>query len=305
MSKPIILITGGSGLLALNWAAAVAETFDVVLLLHDRVVRPSFARTLFVDLSSPDGISRALDEMEPLLVVHAAGLTNVEACEKDPELATRTNVHIARDLAGACAARGTKMVSISTDHLFDGSTSFLDENAQVSPLNVYGRTKADGEKAALDANGSTVVVRTNFFCWGPRYRPSFSDMIIGNLRAGTEVSLFTDVFFTPILAQNLIDIVHRLVDRSAAGIFNIVGDERLSKFAFGKKVAAQFMLDDTLIRESQLSERTNLVQRPLDMSLSNAKVRNLLGETLGNVDLYLQHMAALEGKAQIGELQQL
>ena len=102
--------------------------------------------------------------------------------------------------------------------------------------------------------------------------------------------LFEDVYYTPILIDVLVDAVQKLLTATQTGIFNIVGDQRISKFEFGLKVATGFGFNSKLIRRSSLSERKDLTTRPLDMSLSNFKACNILGAPLGNIK---DHIALL------------
>ena len=303
--KPCLLITGGSGLLALNWAATVCDEWDVVLALHTRQVDVSFARTVQLDLFHNDAIQRVLDDIAPRMVVHAAGLTNVEACEADPDLARRANVEAPGHVAAACARHDAKLVTISTDHLFSGAGAFVSEQTAPAPLNVYARTKADGEKAALDNNPQAIVARTNFVCWGPRYRPSFSDTIIAKLQKGEPVFLFEDVFFNPILASELAHATHALASQSASGIFHLSGDERLSKLEFGLRVASHFHLDSSLIRASRLADRTDLTRRPSEMSLSNRKAAEILDRPLGGIEDTLRELAAQLNTPKFEEIRRL
>lgn len=307
--REAIFITGGTGLLALNWAAARRERGAAVTLgLHERVVTLQGVAARRVTLDAVDAILRDLDEVQPQLVVHTAGMTNVEQCEADPALAAFVNVTIAANVANACARRGVGLVHISTDHLFRGDAALVSESEPVAPQNVYAATKDEAERRVLDANPDALVVRTNFYGWGPSYRPSFSDMIIRSLRRGAGVTLFQDVLYTPILVETLSETVHDLVDAKARGIVHVVGDERISKHDFGVKIAKQFQLDAGLITPGLLADHPALVRRPFDMSLSNAHARRLLGRSatgFGGIDA---HLARLHQQEQLGlarELQNL
>lgn len=208
-------------------------------------------------------------------------------------------------LAEGCSVRAIPLVHISTDHLFDDSATLFSEDDVPAPLNVYGRTKAQGEEAVLAANPRALAVRTNFFGWGPRFRRSFSDTIIGSLRAGDPILLFDDVFFTPILMDNLIQAVHRLVAVQANGVFHTVGEERLSKYEFGLGIAQVFGLDAGLVQRGKFADRPGLVQRPRQMGLDNTKMRHLLGAPVGRVEEQLRRLAAIEADQRVKEIQQL
>ena len=292
--NPGILITGGAGLLAANWAAGVAHSFDVTLGLHARRISMGGVACRVVNLELADSVETAIKEANAAVVIHCAAMTNVDACEVAPEDARYVNVEIARNVALACEMRGAKLVHISTDHVFSGAKSMMSETAAIGPINVYAQTKADGEVAVLEACPSAIVARTNFFGWGLPYRRSFSDTIVDTLRAGEEIGLFRDAFFTPILMNRLIESVHKLIEADVVGVFHIAGDERLSKYEFGLRIARTFDLDAELIKPILLAERRDLAPRPLDLSLDNHKMRAVIGHGIGDVDDQLKWLKGQE-----------
>lgn len=274
-------------MLAVNWAQAVRQRCSVTLGLHKRQVVVSGSKTQQIDLESVDELVRSIEKTAPQVVIHTAGLTSVERCESEPEFAYHVNVTLAANVAKACAIAGVGLVHISTDHLFSGQIPFADENQPPSPINIYGRTKAEAERKVLDANPLSLVVRTNFYGWGTSYRQSFSDFVISALRAGSGLTLFRDVYYSPILVETLALVVHELIDLRASGIFNIVGDERISKYDFGFKLSKEFGLEFRHVKSGLFSDQTSFVHRPRDISLSNQKVCNLLGRRLGDTQEHL------------------
>lgn len=282
--KPGMLITGGAGLLASSWAMQMLDRYRVTLALHSRKISVPGVHTETLDLESVSALTHAFGRLDVDMVVHTAAMTSVEDCEAHPAKARHVNAALAGNVAEACARHGAKLVHISTDHLFAGQSPMLAESEPIEALNVYASSKAEGEQRILDACPNAIVARTNFYGWGLSYRKSFSDRIIENLRNGYEIGLFTDVYFTPLLMADLIVAAHDLSDAGECGIFNFVGDERLSKHAFGVKLARAFGLDEALIRPSLFSARSDLVKRPPDLSLSNVKLCSALGRKMGNVD---------------------
>ncbi len=288
--KAGILITGGAGLLAANWAAAVKHRYAVTLGLHNRQIAMEDVDGCVMDLGSTAAIAAVLEETGANIVIHTAAMTSVDDCESAPQLAHRTNVEIARNVARACQSNGAKLVHISTDHVFSGVSSMMEETAAVSPINVYARTKAEAECAVLQACPTAIVARTNFFGWGLPYRKSFSDSIIESLREGREVGLFRDAYFTPILMETLINAAHELIEAGNSGVFHVVGDERLSKYEFGLRIAYRFGLDASLVKPTLLAERRDLAPRPLDLSLDNSKLRAAVAHGIGDVDSQLARL---------------
>lgn len=297
-----VLITGGSGLLAVNWAMTIRSRCEVILGIHEREIKLAGIKTKRVDLESVDKLMQELEILQPDVVIHTAGLTNVERCEAAPELARHVNVKIVANVAKACAKLNLAFVHISSDHLFNGLVSFVEETHPISPINVYGSTKAEAEYQVLSLCQKALIIRTNFYGWGTSYRRSFSDMVIQELRAGKELTLFKDVTYTPIIAEEVTKNVHDLIDLKASGIFHLVGDDMLSKYDFGLKLANEFNLNTNLIKSGCISDRTSLIPRPYDMSLSNEKAKKWLGRNLGGVDA---HIARLHQQEKNGLAQEL
>jgi dTDP-4-dehydrorhamnose reductase len=289
-----VLITGGSGLLGVNLAVSLRSRCQVTLGEHQRSIGLAGVSTIAGTLDAVDDVRKTLAAARPDVVIHAAGLTSVEACEADPAAAEYINVTLAANVAAACAADHTPLVHISTDHLFPGDRPLASENDPVGPLNTYATTKRRAETEVLELHPSALVARTNFFGWGTSYRRSISDRVIDSLRGSQPITLFTDVFYTPILATELGTAALDLIAARVTGIIHISGDERVSKHDFGLRLARCFGLDAGLIRAGALDGRRDLARRPYDMSLSNARARAALGRSLGSVDAQLSQLKQQE-----------
>lgn len=289
-----ILFTGGSGLLSLNWANQVCQDFDVVLGLHEREINIKGVDSLKISIDSENEFVKNIENIKPDLVVHTAGMTNVDQCEAFPELANKINYVGAKFVSDVCLKNNIDLIFISTDHLFDGSVPNVSENHVKKPMNCYGRTKSLAEDYIYLSNPNALIIRTNFFGWGTSYRQSFSDFIINNLSSGKNITLFNDIYYTPISIDFLVINVMNLYLRKADGIFNVVSNERISKYEFGLMVADVFGLDVSLILKGRIEDRLELVQRPKDLSLSNRKLINFLKTTIPSI--HDQIFALKEGK---------
>lgn len=298
--KPSILLTGGSGLLAVNWFYSKNNEYSVYLGLNERKIHPDDCQVICLNFFSEESLMKQIETVGPSVVIHTAGLTSVEKCENNPELAFHINVELSCMVANVTKRLGVRLVHISTDHLFEGNASMLSEDEPRQAINIYGITKALAESKIEEINPEALIIRTNFYAWGTSYRKSFSDYIIESLRNEELLSLFDDVYYTPILAENLINTVHELLERNEKGIFNIVSDDRISKYDFGILIAEEFGLDKTKIERCSIYNKLNLVRRPHDMSLSNQKVKKLLGKNLGTVKQHISqlHQQEFETKTQ-------
>lgn len=146
----LIVVTGGGGLLG----RAVAEVFG-----RERGEVKALTRG-DLDVSDATAVDDALGSLRPVLVVHCAAITNVDACEEDAELAFATNARGSANVAAAADAVGAEVVAISTDYVFDGEkgSPYVESDAP-NPLQTYGATKLAGEELVREACPRHYVVR--------------------------------------------------------------------------------------------------------------------------------------------------
>ena len=279
-----ILFTGGSSLLAQSWINKNPLGLNFILGIHKKQLNQIKTKTFVLNHENLKELTLELRKVNPDVVINCIGLTSVEDCEKDFELAFKTNVTISGNIAQACHLNKIKFVHISTDHLFDGNITFADEKQTKAPINNYAKTKSEGEEIVLQNHPDAIIIRTNFFGLGPSYKPSFSDKILKNLEKGKFSKLFKDVYYTPVSVETLKAQVYLLLEKNAKGIFNISSNERLTKYQFGILLAKNFGYSEDLIQPISINEIKDLTQRPKDMSLSNHKLNAFLDNSVPSLE---------------------
>lgn len=149
---PRILVTGAAGQLGRELATVLAPLGDVVALDRSGL-----------DLARPDDIVAVLRDVAPALVVNAAAYTAVDRAEAEPEAAFAVNARAPGILAAEARRLDALFIHYSTDYVFDGaSPEPRDEAAPARPLNVYGASKLEGERAIEAAGGLALVFRTSW-----------------------------------------------------------------------------------------------------------------------------------------------
>ena len=204
-----ILVTGSNGQLGRALADALAG--------HELVLRDLPE----IDVAEPGSVAAALDEASLDWVVNAAGYTDVDGAESEPDAAERGNVVGPRVLAVATAARGLPLVHVSTDYVFDGETErpYTEVDAP-APRTVYGRTKLAGEEAVRASNPRHFVVRTAWlYSTGGR---NFALTMLGAAARG-EVRVVDDQTGSPTYAPHLAAGIARLLERDDPGTFHLAG----------------------------------------------------------------------------------
>lgn len=279
--------------MGINVAYLAKNNFNVAGCYKESSISMEGVKAIKLDLRDALNMEAVIREVQPDLILHTAALANVDHCEADPVVARELNVTIAKNLAEFSNSVGCKFVHISTDQLFDGQDPWRTEIDHASPLNVYGVTKLAAEGAVMNACPNALVVRTNFFGWGNSKRKSFSDWILNGLESGQKLNMFTDVFYTPILINDLADVIFELVDLGATGIYNVCGSDRLSKHEFGLRLAEVFGYSTENINESKVADVSLLAKRPSDMSLNCEKAESLLGLKMPSVSAGLDRLKDL------------
>ena len=271
-----VLIVGGAGLLGVNWAYHRRDIDDVHITTHRRNIKIDDVVSHQLDARNIRAVQHLLKEIKPDLMVNCSGLTNIDLCEKQPDLSFECNVKIADYLSKSAAFYNTPFIHISTDHLFGGATQKATEATKPNPQNIYAKHKLEAENVVQKNYQDALVVRTTFFGWGPAYRKSFSDGVLEDLRNNRQVQMFDDVLFTPLHTNQIVDLAHQLVDKSQSGIINLCSSDRVSKYEFSVALAKVFGLDAESIQPIQASRQRKTVKRPLNLSLDNSMLKDVL-----------------------------
>ena len=271
-----ILFFGGSSLLATVWANYWKDRYNIFLTQHQQPIGVVGVKLIQIQEISEAKLKTILFVNNIDLLINCVGLTSVEQCEANPTKANYLNAEVPTIYTKICFEHKVSFIHISTDHLSDGLVELKSESDISNPLNQYAITKLQGDQNVIKNNPDSLIIRTNFFGLGPKHKPSFSDIITSALICNQTIKLFSDVFFTPIHVHELANIIFELLKNNKRGIYNVVSNERISKYDFGLLIAENLNLPKSLILQGSISERDDLVIRPCDMSLSNNKVNDTI-----------------------------
>ena len=292
-ARPRLLVSGISGLLGLNAALQWRDEFELAgCYLTHPVVVPG-VETVRLDLENRQPFLDFVRLFNPDVILHTAGLTNVDRCQLEAALAHRLNVDVTQSVAEAAQAAGARLVHISTDHLFAGLQRFYDETAEPQPVNAYARSKLEAERVVERLCPGALIIRTNFLGWGNSVRSSLTDWILSSLAGGAPFKMFTDVFITPILINDLLDCILELLDRNVSGVLNVAGSERVSKYEVGIRTARRFGYATDQICPISVEDFSFVAPRPQDMSLATGRVSILLGRLMPDLDAGLARLCHL------------
>jgi dTDP-4-dehydrorhamnose reductase len=233
-----ILIAGARGTLAQAFARR-CELRGLAYRLLDRSE---------MDIADEDSVEAALALHGAWAVVNAAGYVRVDEAESDRERCFRENTVGPTVLARTCEARGLRLLTFSSDLVFDGCSSApYDERSLPSPLNVYGESKAAAEHAVLEASPSALVVRTSAF-FSPWDEHNFVTQALRALRAGEVWVALDDVVVSPTYVPDLVDTSLDLLIDEEQGIWHLANAGEVTWAGLARRAAARCGLDPSLVR---------------------------------------------------------
>jgi dTDP-4-dehydrorhamnose reductase len=264
MNERLVWITGAGGLIG-NHLVQTAPQWAPAL----RVRALTRAE---LDLENFAAVKETFRKESPGLVIHCAALANTPACEKNPALADKLNVEVTRVLAELTV--DIPFIFFSTDLVFDGCAGNYDESTAVSPLSVYGKTKAEAERVVL-ANPKHTVLRTSLnFGKSPTGDRAFNEQMRRAVERGETLQLFTDEFRCPIPAVETARAVWELVRQNRPGLYHLAGSERLSRWEIGQLLAKHWGVN-VKMEPGSIRDFRGLPRSP-DTSLNCEKAQKLL-----------------------------
>lgn len=278
-----VLVTGASGLLGFHYAWLAAQQHEVIGITHSQKLSKTPFQSIQLDLSQPGEGSRVITKYLPDVIVNCAALANIDACDREPEMAKRLNSDLPGELAQTASAQGVKMIHISTDAVFDGKKGDYSEEDEPNPLSTYARTKLDGELAVRKFYPSAIIARVNFFGWSMSGKHSLAEWFFNNLSAQKIINGFTDIFYCPLEVKQLCGLLFEMLQMGLHGIYHVLSQEQISKYDFGVKLAEQFHLDGKLINPVSWKDGDLVAARSPLLTLKTNKLQDALGKSLPGI----------------------
>ena len=265
-----ILITGASGFLGRKLMRFACWP-DPVIGTHGRNPIPG-SRPL--DLASEQNIAQLIQEIRPRWVIHTAAMTDVDACEREPGLATKINSRATALLAEACRQQGSKLIYVSTDYVFAGEKERYDVDTTPDPLSHYGLSKWEGERHTLAVAGNAVVRVAILYGYnGSDDKVTVVSKIVNALRAGKPIHLDGLRIKYPTLIDDVASAIHQVMERNLDGVFHVCAPTPLTRYQWGQHIAEAFHLDVNLVVRDDSVEQGGLAKRPRNVWMPDRRLK--------------------------------
>jgi dTDP-4-dehydrorhamnose reductase len=285
-----VLVLGSSGFLGSYLGFALPHLGHQVSGVSRRDV-PHFSHNHVVE--GLEQFSEVIMSGEYDVVINCVAIASHEACEADPENARAVNATFPALWAAIAAESGARFIHMSTDAVFDGvSPELYSETDETTPKSVYGMTKVEGERTVLAANPGALVLRTNFFGWSPNQKTGILDFFLDAFTHQSPITGFQDYVVSSLYMGDLVEAMMSVVEVGASGVFHTVSSTPLSKYDFGQLVATGAGLSTDSMAAGSLADATGLAPRGHNLSLSTAKIEQVLGRDMPSTEAGIQRAFA-------------
>ena len=268
-----ILITGAFGQLGHALQSVLSRKSNYELICTGRKIKKGF-EGIPLDIRNQVALKEIINTIAPDILINLASMTNVDACELNPKLAGEINV---AGLQHICDSFSGKIIHLSTDYVFDGTSGPYKEDDPLNPLSIYGKTKLASEHILLDKDIKNLVIRGNvLYDFSPHTSASFLNWVVSSLKSNQEIKVVEDQFNNPTWTRSMSDIIELSIENDLEGIIHWGDSVHISRFEFAKLIAKKFSLNESLIKPVLTSELNQPARRPLQSGLSTEKLVNML-----------------------------
>ncbi|WP_317163256.1 dTDP-4-dehydrorhamnose reductase [Sphingobacteruim zhuxiongii] len=279
--KPLILITGATGQLGRELRVVFEDIENFQFEFVDRKNFP---------LDSVEQIQAKLKAYKPNCIINAAAYTAVDRAEEEFELANRVNHLAVKEMAIYSQATDCKFISISTDYVFDGegNRAWVEEDI-VKPINVYGETKALGERAILNENRNAIIIRTSWVY--STFGNNFVKTMLKLMSEREEIRVVDDQVGSPTYARDLAVAIKGIIlsEKWIGGIYHYANEGCLSWFDFAKAIKKLANLSCSILPISS-AEFPTVAKRPKFSWLDNSKIKSTFGIQIPKWETSLKKM---------------
>lgn len=268
-----VLITGAGGLLG----RPLARRFAL-----DRAWHTIALDRAGLNITDAEAVGHVVEREKPGLIINCAAFTKVDACEQEKELAQRVNGEGAGIVAAAAAKIGARLIHISTDYVFDGTSAlpYREDQPPAPPemLCWYGRSKLLGEQAVTSRHPSSLIVRTAWVFGEDG--PCFPKTILRLAKERPELRVVNDQVGSPTYAKDLADAIYRLGQLpEATGMMHVTNSDICTWYDFAREILRVAGLD-TPIRPVSTKEFPTPAKRPAFSVLDNRRFVLMAGAPL-------------------------
>ena len=245
------------------------------------------------DITSPVACHDIISEARPEIIINAAAYTDVDGCESNRQKCFSVNADGIKNVALAC--KGIKVVHFSTDYVFDGRKEMpYVEDDLCHPVNIYGRSKLEGELFLRTFSDNFLLIRTAWL-YGINGR-NFVKTITEKARTSKTIDVVDDQIGSPTYTWDLAAAVQLLIEGHHRGFFHVTNSGYCSWYEFAVKILEYTGIKDVEVRPIRSGRLRRPADRPLYSVLSCEKFQKVTGKIMAQWQVALHDYIGRKGK---------
>ncbi|MFH1478201.1 MAG: NAD(P)-dependent oxidoreductase [Candidatus Omnitrophota bacterium] len=272
-----IFLTGGTGLLgnALIQTKKTRDTISTVYIGDYSMEDREDVTYHNIDICDEKKIKDIFFHSEPDIVIHTAGIANVDHCENNYKESYYSNVIGTKNIISLCEMYQTKLIYVSTNAVFDGKNAPYKETDKPSPINIYGKLKLECEDMVRNSGLKHIIVRPILmYGWNNQNeRSNTVTWLLHNLLNGKRVNIVDDIYENPLFNNNCAEIIWSLLSLNKEGLYHIAGRDVVSRYEFAKLISKVFCPEkEDLISPVTSDFFKEIAPRPKNTSFNISKI---------------------------------
>jgi len=281
-----LLVIGSTGLVG-SKVARLASKYGFEAYNTQNARDSDLPRSTQLNITDRGATLSLTKEVQPRAIINTAALHNVDYCETHREEAKNVNVEGVKNLVEAAVQNDGRLIHLSTDYVFDGTSGHYTELDTPHPVHFYAETKLEAERIAAKVRSYAVARPSVIYGWNPLEAsgiPSssgktvnFAMFVLDRLKKKETIKAVRDQYSSPTFADNLAEALLRLAKHPDNGVFHTAGRSCLSRYEFALKLAETFRYPTTLIEPVSTNDFKQPATRPKNSCLRVEKAEKALG----------------------------
>ena len=276
-----IIILGANGFIGRRILNRLYSNHQVLACsLHPDILPEEGYRFETIDMLDYSAMTTLLNDFQPEVIINASALSVVDYCELHPEEAYAMNVTAVKHLAEYSRDHSCRLIHLSTDFVFDGTSSIAyTETDTPNPVNYYGKTKQWSEEVIGQLCTDYAIVRVEVV-YGkplPKQHGNIVHLVKNRLENGQSIRVVSDQFRSPTWVEDIACAIEQLLSNQHQGIYHICGGETLSVAEIAYRAAKYFNLDTSLIEPITTEAMNEATPRPPFTPMSVEKAQQAFG----------------------------
>ena len=276
-----IIILGANGFIGRRILNRLYPSHQVLACsLHPDILPEEGYRFETIDMLDYTAMTTLLNDFQPEVIINASALSVVDYCEQRPEEAYAMNVTAVKHLAEYSRDHSCRLIHLSTDFVFDGTSSIAyTETDAPNPVNYYGKTKQWSEEVIGQLCTDYAIVRVEVV-YGkpvPKQHGNIVHLVKNRLENGQSLRVVSDQFRSPTWVEDIAYAIEQLLSNQHQGIYHICGGETLSVAEIAYRAAKYFNLDTSLIEPITTEAMNEATPRPPFTPMSVEKAQQAFG----------------------------